>query len=240
MSPFRQIVKQSLALLLPSERFLLNGPRQTRDIALTFDDGPDPEQTTALLDLLKSLDIRGTFFVQGNRAETSPKLIERIVAEGHTLGHHSWSHGEPRETSARELVDEIQRTRRLLERIAGVSSNLFRPPKGKLSVEKFRELWRLEQTIVLWNVDPRDYALRSGETLDRWVDEYNPTAGDILLFHDIHPHCRRAIARLAKRTEFQRDWRFTTVGDWLPGQVSVSAATPENARRLAEEAVACR
>jgi len=240
MNSLKQLLKHSMGLFLPCERYMLTGPLQTRDIALTFDDGPDPEQTGALLDLLKSLEIRGTFFVQGNRAEESPRLIERIVTEGHTLGHHSWSHGEPGETSARRLMDEIDRTQRLLERIVGVRTNLFRPPKGKLSVEKFRELWRLNQTVVLWSVDPRDYAVRPGETLDGWADRYQPTAGDILLFHDIHPHCRRAITRLAAKEEFQRDWRFTTIGEWLPGKITKTAAMPEPVHRVKEEAVGCR
>lgn len=240
MNPLKQLLKYSLGLLLPSDRFLLNGPRQTRDIALTFDDGPDPEQTSKLLDLLKSLEIRGTFFVQGNRAEESPHMIERIVSEGHTLGHHSWSHSEPTETSAQQLVDEIERTQRLLEQITGIHTNLFRPPKGKISVEKFRELWRLKQTIVLWNRDPRDYAVQPGGTLDRWTSEYQPTAGDILLFHDIHPHCQRAISRLVEKEEFQRDWRFTTIGEWLPDQVTGNSSEQQMIQEQEEVAVGCR
>lgn len=218
MNPLKQILKQTLGMMLPSRKYLLSGPGQTRDIALTFDDGPNPEHTRELLDLLRDLEIRGTFFVQGNRAEESPRLIERIVSEGHGLGNHSWSHGEPQRTSAQELAEEVERTRRLLERITGVTTNLFRPPKGKLSLAKFRELWKLDQTIVLWNVDPRDYAVQPGEHLDRWVEGYQPTAGDIVLFHDIHPHCRRAIRLLADKGEFQRDWRFVTVETWLGNQ----------------------
>lgn len=240
MNPLKQILKYSLGLVLPDNRFLLNGPRSTRDIALTFDDGPDPNHTRELLDLLKSLGIRGSFFVTGERAAESPHLIERIVTEGHSLGHHSWSHGEPDETSARQLADEVEQTRRLLEKIVGVRSNLFRPPKGKLSISKFRELWRLNQTIVLWNIDPRDYSVAPGESLDAWVQSYQPTAGDILLFHDIHPHCRRAIARLAEKDEFRRDWKFTTIGDWLPNQLT-GLSVVDGCRPLCEEvALPCR
>jgi peptidoglycan/xylan/chitin deacetylase (PgdA/CDA1 family) len=234
MNPVKQLLKHALGTLLPSRKYLLSGPRQSRDIAFTFDDGPDPEQTGALLDLLRDLEIRGTFFVQGNRAEESPRLIERIVAEGHAVGNHSWSHGEPHLTSAKELADEVERTRELLKRITGVTTNLFRPPKGKLSISKFRELWKLDQTIVLWNIDPRDYAVTVGETLDRWVEGYQPTAGDIVLFHDIHPHCRRAIRVLAERAEFRRDWRFVTIADWLDR--NDQRATTANQ----EASIACR
>ena len=215
MNPLKQLVKHSMGLLLPPHRYLHQGPRTTRDIALTFDDGPHPELTDRLLDQLKALEIRATFFVLGQQASESPWLIERIVSSGHTLGHHSWSHSEPDATSAQQLVDEIGQTHRLLEQIVGLTPSLFRPPKGKLTWAKFQALWKLGQTIILWNVDPRDYSLEPGETLDIWCRNYCPTAGDILLFHDIHPYCLNAVEQLAARKEFKRDWRFQTLDDWL-------------------------
>ena len=216
MNPLKQLVKHGLGCLLPSSRYVLNGPRQARDIALTFDDGPHPTETAQVLDLLQELGIRGTFFVVGQRAAESPELIERIVAEGHTLGHHSWSHSEPRDTSAAQLAAEILRTQELLRGIVGFAPQLFRPPKGMLTFRKMQMLWQLNQRVVLWNVDPRDYAVVPPENLDVWSEAYHPTAGDLVLFHDIHAHCRRAIRNLAGRPEFCRDWKFCTLEDWFP------------------------
>ncbi|MFO1020271.1 MAG: polysaccharide deacetylase family protein [Planctomycetales bacterium] len=199
---------------------MTSGPAVTRDVALTFDDGPHPEYTPRLLDELAEHDIRATFFVVGNRAEQHPDLIRRIVAEGHELGHHSWTHSEPNQTSAGQLLDEVRWSIALLEDLTGKPSSLFRPPKGQLTWRKMRRLWELKQTIVLWNVDPRDYAMTDAGQIRAWGESYAPRAGDILLFHDNHPHCIEAVRLLARKPEFQRDWRFCPLTTWLPQSVA--------------------
>ena len=85
---------------------------------------------------------------------------------------------------------------------------------------KMRRLWELKQTIVLWNVDPRDYAMTDAGQIRAWGESYAPRAGDILLFHDNHPHCIEAVRLLAVKPEFQRDWRFCPLTTWLPQSVA--------------------
>jgi hypothetical protein len=77
--------------------------------------------------------------------------------------------------------------------------NLFRPPKGKLSVAKLRILWRHNQTVALWNIDPRDFAMTDSNQLVGWSGSYRPSAGDIVLLHDNHPHAAAAVSTIVRR-----------------------------------------
>jgi peptidoglycan/xylan/chitin deacetylase (PgdA/CDA1 family) len=208
MNLIRQSGKNLLSAALPLQMFLTRGPRRARGIALTFDDGPHPEYTPRVLDELHRHGISATFFVVGREAARYPELVRRIVAEGHALGHHSYTHGEPQYTSTRIFLDEIRQSRALLQQITGQPSNLFRPPKGKLTCAKMLGAWGLGQTIALWNVDPRDYQVRDAALLAEWSRQYRPQAGDIVLLHDNHPHCVAVIRELAGR-------RFETLNDWL-------------------------
>lgn len=214
MSVARQILKASLSLVCPRSLFLMRGPRDCGGIALTFDDGPHPEETPRLLDMLHAHHISATFFVIGREAEKYPGIIRRIVAEGHDLGTHTYSHGEPAATSARELREELDSCQRVLEDITGQTTNLFRPPYGKLSLPKLCKLWCARQTVVLWNVDPRDFAAKSPDEIPHWCAEYQPAAGDVLLFHDNHPHATQGMWQLSERVR-ARGLEFVRLTDWL-------------------------
>lgn len=191
MSLLRQGLKHLLSACLPAERWLVRGRSARRvegpAISLTFDDGPNPVVTPQVLDRLEMFGWKGTFFVIGERAERYPELIRRIVAEGHELGNHSFTHSEPSRTSAKALLDEIRITRRVLEQITGQTISLTRPPKGELTWSKLRGLWRERQTIALWNVDPKDFRKDCDGELRRWAATYAPGHGDIVLLHDAHP-----------------------------------------------------
>lgn len=197
MNPIRQGVKSVLDFWLPRSLWIAHGRRDRRSVALTFDDGPHPEYTPRVLDELLACGIPATFFLVGRNAEKYPQLVRRIVAEGHALGNHSYSHSEPRLTSAAALIAEVVRTKALLEDLTGQPVNLFRPPKGELTLRKMCGAWRAGQTIVLWNVDPRDYLARSSAPLSEWSRRYRPAAGDILLLHDTHEYCAPLIGELA-------------------------------------------
>jgi peptidoglycan/xylan/chitin deacetylase (PgdA/CDA1 family) len=120
MGQFRRLIKQSLEAALPEQALLSRGRRlrsndgadrpATCAISLTFDDGPHPEFTPQLLDNLASSDIRGTFFIVGEKAQQHPEIVRRIAAEGHEIGNHTWRHSEPRETSTRAFHEEVART----------------------------------------------------------------------------------------------------------------------------------
>ncbi len=215
MSWLRQGFRGALTAALPPDRFMTRGPTSTAEVALTFDDGPHPEHTPRLLDALAAHEITATFFVVGREAEQHPELIRRISDEGHTLGHHSWTHSEPALTSSATLLAEVGRTVALLASITGLVSDRFRPPKGKLSAAKLLGLLRARQRIALWSLDPRDYALTDTAALATWVRATVPNAGDIVLLHDVHPHATTALPDLATWRQ-QHGVTFVGLDAWLP------------------------
>jgi peptidoglycan/xylan/chitin deacetylase (PgdA/CDA1 family) len=199
MSLLNQALKSLLASVLPPRLFVVRGDRSRPVIHLTFDDGPHPEHTPRLLDALREFDVRTTFFVVGIQAASHPDLVRRIVAEGHALGNHSNFHREPPQTTANSLLAEVLQTRDHLKKLTGRDVNLFRPPKGKLSASKLRALWKADQTVVLWNVDSRDFALSESQQLVRWAESYRPAAGDIVLLHDNRPHAAGVVGAIVRR-----------------------------------------
>ena len=218
MSIAHQMLKSAFTMVLPKSWLLVRGPTNASnsgppEIALTFDDGPHPEHTPRLLDRLAAARARGTFFVIGEKAQQHPNLIRRIVTAGHELGNHTFTHGEPSQTSAAHFLDETARTRRLLQDLTGRDCRLMRPPKGKLSVGKVIGLWRQQQTIVLWNVDSKDFSMPHSHEMHDWLDRFQPRFGDIVLLHDNHPHAAVCVERLTAETDTRP--RFVTVSQWL-------------------------
>lgn len=216
MSQLRQLLKSAFTAALPKSLLLTHGPRRASadepiEIALTFDDGPHPEHTPRLLDLLADTGSRGTFFVVGERAEQHPDLIRRIADEGHELGNHTWTHSEPSQTSAARFLEEVAQTRRLLQDLTGRDCRLMRPPKGALTIGKALGLWRYQQTIVLWNVDPKDFSMPDQTAMLQWLGDYRAQAGDIVLLHDNHPQANIAVEQLTANPAL----RLATLANWL-------------------------
>ena len=130
------------------------GARDRRAVALTFDDGPDPEWTPRVLDILEREGVRGAFFVIGRRARQAPGVARRIAEAGHDLGNHTWSHPSlwrcgPRETE-REIADGVA----AIAEAAGASPRFFRPPWGKTNLAMFGALRRSATPCVFWTVQP--------------------------------------------------------------------------------------
>jgi peptidoglycan/xylan/chitin deacetylase (PgdA/CDA1 family) len=212
--PVRQFLRRALALALPRRLFVVNGPARCRVVCLTFDDGPDPDHTPRLLDVLRDLNIPATFFVIGERAARYPEIVRRIADQGHALGHHSYHHREPDGMTSRGLSDEVSRTRALLKSLVGSDVCLFRPPKGKLTVASLWRLWIGGQTVVLWNTDPKDYAMASADSLRAYFDNHPLCGGDIVLLHDTHARAAEILPELAAQTR-ARGLSFGRVPDWM-------------------------
>jgi peptidoglycan/xylan/chitin deacetylase (PgdA/CDA1 family)/glycosyltransferase involved in cell wall biosynthesis len=215
-NPLRQMMRRALTTVLPRRSFLTSGPATSAQVCLTFDDGPHPEHTPALLDTLGQLGIRATFFLVGERAAAHPDIVRRIAAEGHEIGNHTWSHRHPQTLSTAEFVAEVRRTDVLLAELAGRPSALFRPPHGKLTAWQMCQAWRLGQTIVLWNLDPKDYARASADDLASYFQKQPPQGGDIVLMHDNHPHAALVLPRLVAEVKL-RNLSFATPAEWLTG-----------------------
>jgi peptidoglycan/xylan/chitin deacetylase (PgdA/CDA1 family) len=173
--------------------FITHGPRSSRSVCLTFDDGPHPELTPKVLDALAAVDAKATFFVVGRMAQRFPDIVKRIEAEGHCIGHHSYSHPNPTSTPSRVMRQEARQATRTLSAILGHGPRFYRPPHGKLHGPDFVDTWALRQTIVLWNVDPKDFAQPSSQHVVDWFKSNPLRGGDLLLLHDTTPHTFQAV-----------------------------------------------
>lgn len=176
---------------LPSYPTLFRmGAGQQDCVALTFDDGPDPEWTPAILDILKDRNVKATFFVVGTEAERHPEIIERIIAEGHEIGNHSFTHPNLAEAPESLIRLELNATQRLVESLTGRSTLLFRPPYNADSrpshLEELTPI-RIAQSLgymtILENIDPRDWQKPDKAALIARVKTERPH-GNILLLHD--------------------------------------------------------
>jgi len=154
-------------------------------VALTFDDGPHPQHTRRVLELLAKTAHRATFFVIGARAQEHPELLAEIVGQGHGLGNHSWRHSylTPALPAAR-LEAELRQTSELLARFAGQAPRWFRPPVGLLSPPVELAARRAGLEIVIWTATARDGVswADAGKGLARLRKHMKP--GAILVLHD--------------------------------------------------------
>jgi peptidoglycan/xylan/chitin deacetylase (PgdA/CDA1 family) len=205
----------------------LIAPQQPGELALTFDDGPNPAWTPRLLEILARREVRATFFMVGSRAEKEPALIRQIVAAGHLIGNHSWSHLNLALASARRIEEELTRASRTLEQISGEPVRYFRPPFGARRPEVLRAARRLGLIPVLWNAMTSDWKNPSADaiaaTLIRKIDglERKGFAANIVLHDGSHlePAANRgpsvtAAAQLIAR--YKESHRFVTLDAWEP------------------------
>lgn len=213
ISVFRQAARRGLAAALPRRVYITHGRPQSRAVCLTFDDGPHPELTPRLLDLLAALRVPATFFVIGREAERHPELVRRMAAEGHAVGNHSYSHPPRESLSARQAAAEVAGCAGVLAGILGRPPALYRPPRGKVTAGDLWRLWRAGTTTVLWNADPKDYAKGTAAEVRAWFRTRPPAAGDIILLHDVCPHALEVLPDLVGEAR-GRGLGFGTVPEW--------------------------
>lgn len=164
---------------------LVQVPEAPAQIALTFDDGPHPSCTMRVLDLLKEEGARATFFVLGRRAEEFPALVQRIVAEGHELGLHTYTH--PRSYAflpPREVERDLRKCQQILQDLVGETVQWFRPPMGIASPRTFAGARLAQVEVVGWSVRGLDgRADTTKEQVLRRVSR-GLRPGAIVLLHD--------------------------------------------------------
>lgn len=170
--------------LLPERLVLSHGPREPGALYLSFDDGPHPEHTPRLLDLLAEHGAQASFFLIGRCIERQPALVERIVAEGHTLGNHSYSHPLFHKLGLRQQLDEVERNDRLLAQFGRSGPYRFRPPRGVVSLPLLLAFARRGRGMAYWSYDSLDYQLRPAAELAERMRRQPPTDGDLVLMHD--------------------------------------------------------
>ena len=158
-------------------------PRHDGNVYLTFDDGPHPEHTPPLLELLASYNAHATFFMLGAKLEPHAPVVRQVVAAGHTLGNHSYSHPSFVNIPLQRQVQEIGRTDELLAAFDGQPQHLFRPPRGRPALGTLALCLQQRRRMALWTHDSCDYALDRAQVV-KLMAATRVVPGDILLFHD--------------------------------------------------------
>lgn len=157
-----------------------------KGILLTFDDGPDPDITPLILDLLEQYRIHAVFFVLGKQVAKHPKIIQRIVANGHCIGNHSFRHKTADELSFGDYSDDLNKCQNILKPFITSSPTLFRPPEGRLSFLVWFVIKYHRMQVMLWSIESGEWGKYSHESadqmFDRLVSDIKPH--DIVLMHD--------------------------------------------------------
>lgn len=198
-------------------------------IAITFDDGPHATLTPKLLDMLKERNIKATFFMVGQCVVQYPDIVKRMVAEGHEVANHSWSHPALTKLGVDGVFKQIENTNKAIEDACGVRPVLMRPPYGATSVllnKRYNDQFGLK--VILWSVDPLDWKHRNADRVASQIIQ-GTQPGAIILAHDIHPSTVAAMPRVFD-TLLAKGYKFVTVSELLaldepPQLVKQDAAT---------------
>ncbi len=163
-------------------RVTVRGKSDGGGIALTFDDGPAPPTTEAILDLLRERQVKATFFLCGKNVERYPEVARRIHAEGHTIGNHTYSHPFLYFRSRRFMAEEIDRTQQAIETATGARPRFFRPPYGVRWPGLGGVLRARQMRLVNWSDTGYDWKLQTEQIIRAATEHLR--AGAILLLHD--------------------------------------------------------
>jgi peptidoglycan-N-acetylglucosamine deacetylase len=203
----------------------LIAPPRPGELALTFDDGPNPAWTPRLLDILAKYNVHATFFLVGRFAEQEPVLARSISDAGHTVANHSWSHPNLSLTAAPRVLHELERTKHTLEQITGKPVALFRPPFGARRPYVLRSARDFGMTPVIWNAMTSDWSQPSSDRIAQAlrakieVNGHRGFASNIVLHDGGHRALNtdrgpsvHAAEKLLMR--YASNHRFVTIDSW--------------------------
>jgi peptidoglycan-N-acetylglucosamine deacetylase len=196
-----------------SRRIIYINNSFSKQLALTFDDGPDPFLTRQILEILKEYNISATFFLSGTAIEKAPEIVGEIFNGGHCLGNHGYKHVSPEEMSADEIISGFEKTDRLIKEHSGPAKiNFSRPPYGKATKEYQSWITEKNKYIVQWSLDSYDY--RNDYNADQIFELLlkDVRNGDILLFHDTKPFTKDVL-RMILPELLLRSYRFVRLDE---------------------------
>ena len=191
---------------------------ETKYVALTFDDGPRADSTARLLDGLAERGVKATFFLIGEQIEANAPLVQRMAAEGHQVGNHTWSHVRLAEAEAATVTEQLAKTDMALRTLLGEDDYWVRVPYGLIRDDQ-RGLF--SQPLIQWSVDPEDWRLRDADQVTDFVLT-NVQPGDIILLHDSLEPSVDAALRIVDALR-QQGYTFLTVRELL----DAAGVTPE-------------
>ncbi len=183
-------------------------------LAMTFDDGPHPSNTPRLLKILRDRNIKATFYLVGKNAKAYPSIVRQMVAEGHEIGNHTWTHGSLTSMSDEQIRRELTMSSDAVFEAAGYRPQTIRPPYGAIN-QRVKELMFSEfgYPTIMWSVDPQDWRKPGVAVVtSRIVTASHP--GAILLAHDIHAPTIDAMPGTFDQL-LAKGYRFVTVSQLM-------------------------
>ncbi len=183
-------IKTLIRRLVPRQMICQRLNRQGADsVLLTFDDGPDPEITPVVLDLLAEHQAKGIFFVPGGRIPNGPELLNRLLAEGHLLGNHTFAHPGDEDGATHNHLADLSLCQQAIFEQTGHHPRLFRPAYGQINPAILWAAYRLNLQVVRWSYDAGEYNIHHGASAQVIADALltQVQGGDIVLLHDVNP-----------------------------------------------------
>lgn len=178
----------------------------TKKIALTFDDGPNPDYTPQILDGLKERNVKATFFLLGEEVETYPEIVKRMYEEGHLIGNHTYDHVNLGHLCEGAACKQVKRTNEIIEEVTGYYPEFVRPPFGEWKENIDKDMTMIK---VLWNVDPLDWATSNSDAVVQRVIQ-KCEDNDIILMHDASASSVKAALEIVDTLQ-KSGYEFVTV-----------------------------
>lgn len=209
-------LKKSLIQRLSAGRFVFRFPDRSA-LYLTFDDGPHPDHTPALLDILRRHNVHATFFLVGQNAARYPDVVRRIQAEGHTVGLHTNSHKTLDRMTHPEFDREIALNQDAIHGAIRSRPTLLRPPEGRITLPSL--FWAMSRglRVVHYTITSDDWKATDSKAITDLFSRAPVRGGEILSFHDNNPFTLEAIPEIIGRYA-GAGFRFRTVADALPAR----------------------
>lgn len=191
----------------------LAGDPSSKEIAITFDDGPHPDFTPKILAILKKFNVKATFFVVGEKAEQYPDLIRSELAQGHDVGNHTYHHVNLTRIPTDYIPIEIKACGDVIKDITGKAPHLFRPPGGDYDRDVATSVMSLGYTMVLWTDDPGDYA-SPGDKIIKTRLLQKVDNGGIILIHDGIQQTIDVLPQILQNLQ-SRGYKFVTMDELI-------------------------
>lgn len=210
--------------LKPLGHAVYAGNTHLPEIALTFDDGPNPVYTPQILSVLSAYNVKATFFDVGYLVKDYPDIVRQEFAQGNSIGNHSWSHPDLTRFSAAGIAAQLASTSDAIQSVTGTRPVLFRPPYGSLNATVITQAMQLNLTAILWNDESRDWTTPGVNVIVNRILNLAHN-GSIILLHDGGGFRSQTVAALPIiiETLHQRGFTFVTVP-----QLLLDMATPES------------
>lgn len=220
--PRYQILTSILFLILTlgfqtlSQESVLNSsllPPLPKKIVFTFDDGPYPEYTERLLEILEKEKIKATFFIVGEMGAQYPYLLQLINSKGQEVANHTYTHPNLTKLSSSEVIGELEKTRILIKGVTGKDTHLFRPPGGNYNENLKRISSSFSYQPIFWTIFPQDHSdISAGKIYQRVIE--NIHSNGIILFHSGRENTLQALPRIIQ-TLREKNYTFVTISDLI-------------------------